>query len=267
LIGNFNGHLQDCCFLFADECFFAGDRQHENILKTLITEPTLMVERKGIDAVSAKNRLKLLMATNSDWAVPASRDERRYFVLGVASSRIGDAQYFKDLHADVQDRDVQSAFLFDMLHRDLSKFIVGKIPETSGIQSQRLQSLDSFGRYWVDVLERGYLLETTVGGNDVYDFSAWINEPAVELINAGYQQWIGKQRLGKFDILSQTAIGNRLISWYGSKKRSRHRRIAGCDFHGNKILTGERAAYYSLGSLEDATKAFCDYEKVELSIG
>jgi hypothetical protein len=267
LVGNFNGHLQDACFLFADECFFAGDRQHENVLKTLITEPTLMVERKGIDVMSAKNRLKLLMATNNDWAVPASRDERRYFVLDVSSSRIGDAQYFKELHTDIQNKDVQSAFLFDMLNRDLSKFIVGKIPETSGLQSQRLQSLDSFGKFWVDVLERGYLLEATVGGNDVYDFSAWINEPAVELINAGYQQWVAKQRLGKFDILSQTGIGNRLISWYGSKKRSRHRRIAGCDFHGNKILTGERAAYYSLGSLEDATKAFCDYEKVELSIG
>lgn len=38
LVGNFNGHLADCCFLFADEAFFAGNKQHENILKTLITE-------------------------------------------------------------------------------------------------------------------------------------------------------------------------------------------------------------------------------------
>ena len=253
--------------MFADESFFAGDRQHENILKALITEDSLMIERKGIDAVQAKNRIKLLMASNNDWVAPASRDERRYFVLDVSSERIGDTQYFKDLHGDINNDDVKAAFLFDMLSLNLSEFVVSKVPETSGLQSQRLQSLDSFGKYWTDVLERGYLLETTVGGNDGYDFSAWVNEPAIELISAGYQQWIWKHRLGKFDIASQSVIGRRLTKWYGSKKRSRERRVAGCDYQGNKIMTGDRAAYYSLGSLEDATKAFCEFEKVELSMG
>ncbi len=265
LIGNFNGHLQDCCFLFADEAFFAGDKQHENILKSLITEDTMQIERKGIDVVSVKNRLKLLMASNNDWIAPASKDERRYFVLDVSSKRIGDAQYFKDLHSDIHSDDVKAAFLFDMLNRDLSKFIVSKVPETSGLKSQRLQSLDSFGKYWVDALTRGYLLETISADAFAHNFSEWIEDPSMQLVITGYQQWVGKQRLSKFDILSQTDMGRRLTNWYGSKKRSRQRRIAGCDYQGNKIMTGERSYYYSLGNLENATKAFCDYEKIELS--
>ncbi len=47
LIGNFNAHLQDCCLLFADEAFFAGDKQHESVLKMLITETHCQLKRRA----------------------------------------------------------------------------------------------------------------------------------------------------------------------------------------------------------------------------
>ena len=72
VVGNFNGHLRDVLLLFADEAFFAGDRAADGVLKGLITEPSLMIERKGVDAVRAPNLLRVIMATNSDWAVPAA---------------------------------------------------------------------------------------------------------------------------------------------------------------------------------------------------
>jgi hypothetical protein len=46
LTGNFNGHLRDCASLFADEAFYAGDKQHVGVLKALITEPSLTIESK-----------------------------------------------------------------------------------------------------------------------------------------------------------------------------------------------------------------------------
>ncbi len=266
LIGNFNAHLQDCCFLFADEAFFAGDKQHENILKSLITEDTMQIERKGIDVETVKNRLKLLMASNNDWIAPATKDERRYFVLDVSSKRIGDTQYFKQLHADIHSDDVKAAFLFDMLARDLSKFHVNRVPETAGLRSQRLQTLDSFGKYWVDVLHRGYLFEKVSANDFVYDFNEWIEDPSVELINAGYQQWATRHKLTKFDILSQTEVGKRLTKWYGAKKRGNVKKIAGSDYQGGAVVTSNRPNYYLLGNLEDATKAFCKFEKIDLTI-
>ena len=43
LTGNFNGHLRSCLFLFADEAFFAGDRQGEgragrHVLRTRVDQ-------------------------------------------------------------------------------------------------------------------------------------------------------------------------------------------------------------------------------------
>ena len=94
LVGNFNAHLVDALFLFLDEAFWAGDKQGEGTLKALITERTLMIEPKGVDSFPMPNRLKILMASNNDWVVPASADERRYFVLDVPDTRKGDKAYF-----------------------------------------------------------------------------------------------------------------------------------------------------------------------------
>jgi len=75
LVGNFNAHLRDAVMLFADEAFFAGDRQHESVLKGLITEPTLPIEGKYQNVVQVANMLHVGMASNSDWVVPATRDD------------------------------------------------------------------------------------------------------------------------------------------------------------------------------------------------
>ena len=45
-VGRFNAHLRDRIVLFADEAFFAGDKQNEGVLKGLITEPYLAIEGK-----------------------------------------------------------------------------------------------------------------------------------------------------------------------------------------------------------------------------
>jgi Family of unknown function (DUF5906) len=84
LTGNFNAHLRDACLAFADEAFYAGDKQHEGQLKRLVTEPTLMIEAKYANAVSVRNCLHLIVASNDDWVVPAGTDERRFFVLDVS---------------------------------------------------------------------------------------------------------------------------------------------------------------------------------------
>ena len=47
LTGHFNAHLRDCVVLFADEAVAADDRQHEAVLKTLVTEEEMMVTAKG----------------------------------------------------------------------------------------------------------------------------------------------------------------------------------------------------------------------------
>ena len=84
LLGNFNAHLVDALLVFSDEATWAGDKQGESVLKALVTEPLITVEAKYRNARIVRNVVHLLMASNSDWTVPAGPDERRFFVLDVS---------------------------------------------------------------------------------------------------------------------------------------------------------------------------------------
>jgi len=136
LVGNFNAHLQQCSLLFADEAFFAGDRTHEGVLKALVTEGTLMIEPKGINAFSARNHIHLIMASNNAWVVPAGGDSRRYFVLDVSDARKQDTRYFGEV-AHQMDTGGREALLAFLLARDLGGFNVRNVPQTAALDDQK----------------------------------------------------------------------------------------------------------------------------------
>jgi hypothetical protein len=146
LTGNFNSHLQQCTLLFADEAFFAGDRTHESVLKSLITEDTIQIEPKGFDLYSVRNCIHLLMASNNEWVVPAGADARRFFVLDVADTQMQNTEYFAAIDRQMRNGG-QEALLWDLRHRDISKFEPRKVPQTAALAQQK-----QFSRRGIDQL-------------------------------------------------------------------------------------------------------------------
>jgi hypothetical protein len=154
LTGNFNALLKGRQLVFADEAYWAGDKREEGPLKALITEQWLVIEHKGVDPLTVRNTLRVMMATNNDWVVPASADERRYLVLDVGDARIGDRPYWHALAAAIDG--VEAAhFLHALLRHDLSGFEVRDVPETAALADQKLLSAGSFDRFWYDCLRMG----------------------------------------------------------------------------------------------------------------
>lgn len=154
LTGRFNSHLVDCLLLFADEVVWGGDKQSEGPLKALVTEKTVTIEPKGQNSFQAPNRVKLLIASNSDWAVPVTGDERRYFVLDVPPTRLGDALYFDNL-AKAIEGDEGQALLGHLLSLNIDGFNHRAVPHTKGLNSQKIEGLDSLGKWWLDSLILG----------------------------------------------------------------------------------------------------------------
>jgi hypothetical protein len=158
LVGNFNSHLMHCCLLFADEAFWAGDAAAEGSLKRMITESTLTVEPKGIDAFEAVNRLSIIMASNEAWVVPASVDERRFAVFDVSGERCGDRAYFDALHKELYQNGGAEAFLHDMLAMDLEDWHPRfDIPQTAGLKAQQVESEKPEVHWLWSLLENGEL--------------------------------------------------------------------------------------------------------------
>lgn len=241
LVGQFNAHLRDCVVLFADEAFFAGDKQHESVLKTLVTEETLIVEGKGVDAETSPNYTHILMSSNSHWVVPAGPDERRYFVLDVGEDKKQDSNYFKAIRAAL-DRGGRANLLHYLMSMDLSDFEVRKVPQTEALREQKLLSLSVEEQWWMERLMDGRTTRSSDG---------WETSVTKERIQRDYLQYAEDQRvmrrvsptaLGKF--LSRVMPGNFPI---GVQKMTD---VMKTDEHGHTYQTRERAYWYDLPPLE-----------------
>ncbi len=167
LVGNFNSHLRDLVVLFADEAFFAGDKKHESILKTLVTEEQMAIEAKGVDVEMAPNCIHLIMASNDLHVIPAGGDERRFFVVDVAEAKKQDSDYFRAITAQMNgkkdsdgdyDKAGYKALLDYLRNRDISKFEVRKVPTTSALREQKLLSLSPVEEWWYQKLLNGAVL-------------------------------------------------------------------------------------------------------------
>jgi hypothetical protein len=105
------------------------------------------------------NRLKIMMTSNNDWVVPTSEDERRYFVRDVSDAKKGDRAYWQALHAALDGGEV-AIFLDYLLTLDLSDFEIRDAPHTEALNRQKLQSLGSVERFWLDSLREGAIYGT-----------------------------------------------------------------------------------------------------------
>lgn len=156
LVGNFNSHLRDVVVLFADEAFYAGDKKHASVLKDLITSDTLTVEAKGVDVEQSPNFVHLIMASNDEHVVPATGDERRFFVLDVGTDQQQNSAYFKAIAADLADGGYEN-LLHTLLTHDLSDYEVRTVPQTEALRDQKAETVSGFERLVFEMLERGEL--------------------------------------------------------------------------------------------------------------
>jgi hypothetical protein len=156
LTGRFNASIGKSCLVFLDEAVWAGDKKAEGVLKALITEPRLSLEAKFRDPITVENRLRIVVASNNDWAVPAGIGDRRWLILRVDNSYAGTnhAAYFDALGFEIENGGV-AAMLHDLLAMDLSRFNVRRVPRTAAKAQQQALSLPSIEAWLYHVLQDG----------------------------------------------------------------------------------------------------------------
>jgi Family of unknown function (DUF5906) len=151
--GRFNSHLQNCSILLADECLRPENKVHEQIAKTLLTGQTIMIEPKGVNAYQVKNFLHVFICTNAKWAIPATQDERRWFILNVSDLRRKDFSYFRKICDDMAAGG-RANLLHYLLHLDLSGFEFRDVPDTEALLEQKERT-----RNGIDLLVEGWCRE------------------------------------------------------------------------------------------------------------
>ena len=137
VVGRFNAHFATAIVVFADEAIWAGDKSGDGMLKAVITEELMPIEYKGKDIVHVDNYVRLMMATNNDWAVPAGFDARRFCMIDVS-----DAQMRRDDFKPIEDQmknGGHEALLFMLQTHDISGINLRKVPETEALTEMKLR--------------------------------------------------------------------------------------------------------------------------------
>ncbi len=193
LTGRFNLHLQNVIIVFADEAVWGGDKQAEGKLKSLITEPSIFIEPKGLNGFEVKNCVRLILASNNDWVVPAGMDERRFVVLDVSDKHSNDHEYFAGIREEMDNGGLE-AMVYDLLQLDLSQVNLRQIPRTVALLDQIAASLSPFGKFWFERLRSGVLFESGnyLADNMSYSMSAKYqdNWPDIVLTSDFFNEFI-----------------------------------------------------------------------------
>jgi Primase C terminal 2 (PriCT-2)/Family of unknown function (DUF5906) len=246
--GRFNQHLEGRRFVYVDEAMFGGDRKNAGVIKTMLTEPRIMIERKGVDPLWQDNHMIFMVASNERSVVPADIGDRRWQVIQVGDARREDRKYFGAIIAEMEAGG-HEAMLFDLLQRDISS---GPDPReiirTPELFDQIIQAQGPIERYLYQILDEGLLPQPEAPGNG----------PGITTIEAMYEDLRRTQPNAQYiqATLFGRSIGDLLP---GLKKVQSGHFVAGRDARGHPIT--RRSTRYHFPPLSECRHAF------ELRIG
>jgi hypothetical protein len=221
--GKFNAHQAEACLIFVDEALYAEIEKDTQILKTMVTEPTKLLERKGIDPIQVDNYARQIFATNAAHPIQIEHNDRRYPALYVrendafahAKDEIEKAEkrkaYFKPIVEELK-KGGSEALLGLLLKRDIRHFNAEAIPETYERSQQKLNSASPGDKVII-----GFAQDACLPG-------AIPNRPWIARVHG--ESWLPKhhQTSGLYDVMkvrggmklahmSDTALSDILKTW------------------------------------------------------
>jgi hypothetical protein len=168
IFGSHNDHFEKVILLCIEEAMWAGDKAHESTLKHLITGDSLFVNPKNQPGRTVKSYMRSIIIGNNDWIVPASYDERRFFVLNVSSAQKDMDKYFDALDDELLKHGGLEALMYEFMNYKIDVNLRTALVTEAQIE-QKTESMFGVEKWWFDLLcsgklsfvkedERGYLV-------------------------------------------------------------------------------------------------------------
>jgi putative DNA primase/helicase len=150
ITGKFNALVANKLLVFGDEVDLT-DKRAANRLKGLISETSVTVEFKGIDAQQVPNYARFIFAGNCEHIILAGVRERRYLLLEPTSDKAQDKAYFDALH-EWADNGGAAALLWYLQQLDISGFDPRRAPVTKALIEEKLANLSLANTYVLEQL-------------------------------------------------------------------------------------------------------------------
>jgi hypothetical protein len=170
ITGEFNGHLEHCLLLHAEEAFRAESDREDAIIKDLISGGKLGIHGKYRDAKLSNNYIRLILTGNPPHIVKVGRFARRFLVLKISDKKMLKTDYFGDLAKNLHCGALE-ALMYYLKKYPIHKFNLRVAPKTAALADQKEASSTPEEQFWKSRLYTGELtMDGTVekGQNKYY---------------------------------------------------------------------------------------------------
>ena len=155
LTGNFNGIGEGKVLCNLDEAFWGGDKKKEGIVKNIITENKINVNKKNKEAYTIDDYCNYCITSNNEWMIGVSEGSRRYYALELDNELSGRSSQEKmEIIQPILDAPAE-AFAKILYNRDISNYNPRIFDKTELLQEQIEQGWQPIKKWWFNVLTEG----------------------------------------------------------------------------------------------------------------
>ena len=101
--GDFNGPMKEAFLVNLNEISAKDFYEAHGKYKALVTDPTIMINKKGQDQVEIESFHRFLGTTNNENNAPTQAGDRRNFIIRCSDEVIGRDQYHEEMHRVICD--------------------------------------------------------------------------------------------------------------------------------------------------------------------
>jgi hypothetical protein len=146
ILGPHSTSLQNKVLCLFEEANYETLKSYTDVIKNLMTGPTLKLNPKLKDAYETRNLVNLLVTTNNGKSVHLEAGDRRWVVFECNDSKKNDTAYFDELVKHLKDDRTARAFYQFLLKFDLSDYgnFQAKRPHTQLYTEMKEGNLSAF---------------------------------------------------------------------------------------------------------------------------
>jgi hypothetical protein len=133
------------------------------------------------------------VASNSEWVIPAAFDSRRWFVLDVPSTKVGNFQYFGAIADEMENGGMEALLAYLQFFKLGSKesALIREAPVTEGLKKQRVLNAgnDTMLRWWANILLSGRFPLMDLNGPTMEGENKWPTQVDKQSLYVSYEQY------------------------------------------------------------------------------
>jgi len=173
----FNSMYQNKVLVGVEEAVYLHNKKDQQLLKYLITDKNIDIERKGFDIKEAQpNYIRFIFTANALQSIHVDINDRRFQVLKVSSKHVNDKAYFTDLYARWYKGHEREAFFTMMKNYDVKNFDFIKERVNNEITTeQKMHSMNTETAWLHEWLQEGFndqfVTVKPIQGKLKYDYS------------------------------------------------------------------------------------------------